>query len=108
MKKCHLARGLVSAPIALPEGTRRSRTHSAGVSYLCSAAAHGITAIDAIRAAIEGEPGYRHPRQSPNAHSRNPVNGQADAPKLATPADRGLRPVVVSPWPVMGKQVLTA
>lgn len=36
-------------------------------SYLDSAAAHGITAIGAIRAAIEESPGYRHCPQPPKA-----------------------------------------
>jgi len=44
-------------------------------SYLESASAHGITAIDAIRAAIEESPGYRHCPQPPKARQRTPVNG---------------------------------
>ena len=46
-------------------------------SYLDSAAAHGVTAIDAISAALTEGPGYRHCPQWANANSRNPVNGHA-------------------------------
>jgi transposase len=39
-------------------------------TYLDSAAAHGITALDAIRDAIVGKPSYRHSR-----HRLMPVHG---------------------------------
>ena len=41
-------------------------------SYLDSAAAHGITALDAIRDALTGNPGYRHCPLSADTNSRHP------------------------------------
>ena len=46
-------------------------------SYLDSAAAHGITALDAIRGALAENPGYRHCPPSADANSRHPVNGHS-------------------------------
>jgi hypothetical protein len=50
---------------ALPAGTRLR-------GYLDSAAAHGISPLDAIHDAIEGKPGYRHSPHSPDTRSRDP------------------------------------
>jgi transposase len=44
-------------------------------SYLDSAAAHGITALDTIASAIAGKPGYRHSPPSTDSNARHPVNG---------------------------------
>ena len=49
-------------------------------SYLDSAAAHGITALDAIRAPSPESPGYRHSPPSADANSRHPVNGHLPSP----------------------------
>jgi hypothetical protein len=43
-------------------------------SYLDSAAAHGTTALDAIRSALEGKPGLPHCAPSADFNSRHPVN----------------------------------
>jgi hypothetical protein len=44
-------------------------------SYLDTAAAHGITALNAIRGAIEGKPWLPPLPQSAKPSSRHPVNG---------------------------------
>jgi hypothetical protein len=43
--------------------------------HLDSARNHGLRALDAIRCALEGNPGYRHSPHRPDARSRAPVNG---------------------------------
>ena len=61
-------------------------------SYLDSAAAHGVTALDAIRAPSPGNPGYRHSPPQADTNHGTPVNGRADVlTRKKTYAARTLR-----------------